>query len=92
MYFLLAFLLVLCPYANEVKVTVTELESPVSSLHWCGASVVFTKDDETIEQTHNEARKVVFVLTDKGRIWRSSDYGVTWVDETRSWEKMETES
>jgi len=34
---------------DELKVNLTELESPVSSVHWCGASVVFTKDDETIE-------------------------------------------
>lgn len=34
---------------NEVKVKFTEIESPVSTVVWCGASVVFTKDDETVE-------------------------------------------
>lgn len=36
-------------YGEDVTVSVTETESPVSSIQWCGASIVFTKDDETIE-------------------------------------------
>lgn len=69
-------LLILCVIANnEVKVSFNEIESPVSNVYWCGSSVVFTKDDETVEQTHSETRKVLFILTDKGKVWRSADYG-----------------
>ena len=34
---------------------------------------------------------MVFVLTDKGKVWRSNDYGVNWVDESKNWERMEPE-
>ncbi|CAD8167582.1 unnamed protein product [Paramecium pentaurelia] len=92
MIIILGLLILFVQGQNEVKVSFNELESPVSNIYWCGSSVVFTKDDETIEQTHQESRKVLFILTDKGRIWRSADYGSTWLDETKSWEKMEPEN
>lgn len=43
-------LLILCVSGGgEVKVSSNEVESPVSNIYWCGSSIVFTKDDETIE-------------------------------------------
>ena len=75
------FLMISAAYSGEVKLSVQETESPVSSLVWCGASVVFTKDDEAVEQEHKETRKVLFTLTDRGHVWKSIDYGGHWIQE-----------
>lgn len=55
-----------------------QVDSEVESTVWCGAAVVMTKDDEVVEQTHDETRRVLFVLTDSGKVWKSNNYGKTW--------------
>jgi hypothetical protein len=45
----LIFILTVAANSGEIKLAVHETESPVSSLLWCGASIVFTKDDEAVE-------------------------------------------
>jgi len=66
--FILLFISVIC---DGILSKFKELDSPVNSITWCGASVVFTKDDEAIEQTHENSKKIVFLLTDNGKVWKS---------------------
>lgn len=57
------------------------MDSPVTTLLWCGSSVVYTRDDETVQQKENaNNRKLLFALTDQGTVYRSSDYGSHWIN------------
>lgn len=79
-------LVILSLASAQLRHNVTELDSPVEQLVWCGASVVVTNDDETIYQDDNESathRKVVFVLTKNGMLYRSTDYGFRWQNITQ---------
>lgn len=66
----------------KVQVDLQLLDSPVHDMAWCGTKVVFTRDDETVEQEHTDGHtKALFVLTDDGVIWRSDNYGKTWANQ-----------
>ena len=54
---------------------------------WCGGSVVVTVDDDTVLQEEHENeqhRKVVFVLSNRGLLYRSIDYGFKWENVSES--------
>lgn len=67
--------------SSTVNYKLEHLDSPIATLLWCGSSVVYTRDDETVELTENQStRMILFSLSDHGTVYKSSDYGMTWIN------------
>ncbi|KAM3138353.1 hypothetical protein pb186bvf_009629 [Paramecium bursaria] len=60
------------------------IDSPVDNVYWCGGSIVVTPDDDIVNQENEENlhRKVIYVQSNKGIIYRSADYGQKWENVT----------
>lgn len=55
----------------------SELDSPVQEILWCGTSMVKSEDDELIKYSEERKQRRLYVLTEKGNLYYSSDFGIT---------------
>lgn len=78
---------------NKVRYNTTIFDSPIDEVIWCGASIVVIGDDDAVNQVQNNHRfkgdnesathrKVLFTITSRGLLYRSSDYGFKWTNIT----------
>ena len=44
----------------------SELDSPVQEILWCGTSMVKSEDDELIKYSEERKQRRLYVLTEKG--------------------------
>jgi hypothetical protein len=71
----------------QVRVQLTKFDSPIVSVLWCGSSTVITDDFSKIEMDSEESKKVVFLLTDAGYVYKSIDEGFSFVNTTARWKE-----
>ena len=81
------FVFILFSYTKSDSVSYTEklLDSPVNNIVWCGSSRVVNEDDEIIEmEISSTYKKKMFLLTEKGMVYRTPDNGKTWENITET--------
>ncbi|CAK87930.1 unnamed protein product (macronuclear) [Paramecium tetraurelia] len=53
------------------------VERPITQISWCGASIIYTREDETIPQFQGlEEEKTIFFITEAHQIYQSN--GTVW--------------
>ncbi|KAL4463962.1 hypothetical protein ABPG74_005899 [Tetrahymena malaccensis] len=61
----------------DVKYRITELDSPIQEILWCGTSQATSEDGDIITYDQTAKIRKLYVLTDKGNLYYSEDYGIT---------------
>lgn len=60
-----------------VQYRITELESPVQEVLWCGTTQATSEDGDVINFDSTSNIRKLYVLTTRGFLYYSSDFGLT---------------
>ncbi len=71
---------------SDLKFKMSKFDSGIANVLWCGARHVITDDDETIKMENFNAKRVLFLLTENGLVYRSLDHGFVWENSTKTLE------
>ena len=83
--FIVLFLFYNLPYVKTDPPSVYEqvLDSPVDEIVWCGSQIVINEDDEIVKsEIDSSYKKKMFLITDKGVVYRTANNGKTWENVT----------